>query len=184
VTVHFYFESDTANEVKDLVVNGNTGEKYLINHFKSPRQVSSLTPELTTLTRRVSWRDQRWEGDGYSYQLGIYRGEGWEVEITKKYETRGSRPTRMRDVQFEIVGTFTTLALAQAFEEQLDYGSLRPTFPLGGNQFCKEIDVAQASLVVANSAAIRELQALVAQQAHHIRNLEQLLQGLLTPKNV
>jgi hypothetical protein len=183
MTVRFYTDPRASHEGVNVYSDNTTGEKYFEVNYKSPRQITPLTSRLARLTQKVDWYGNRWNGDGYHYQLGIYRGEGWKVEITKKYDTRGSGPTRMRDVQYEISGTFATLALAQAFEEQLDYGSLQTTFPLGGDKMHDDPVAVRASFAVANSAAIRELQALVAQQANQLQALAQLVQDyVLTPK--
>jgi len=135
----------------------------------------------------ITVNESFWRGSsGYSFVPGAYEGFGFEVNISpstsKNYGT-DKHPTF--DYYQKIFGRFVTLEVGIAFWDALTRGNILPTRPL-----CRELSVTeqvyarQAAAGVTAMSKIAVLESITAQQAHHIRNLEQLLQGLLTPNNV
>ncbi|MEZ0208626.1 MAG: hypothetical protein ACAH17_00410 [Candidatus Paceibacterota bacterium] len=132
----------------------------------------------------ISVRDFFDKSTGFRFIPGRYKGLGYEVEITTPStfnKTGGKHP--LFDERQELRGRFETLPIAKAFWEELKSGDLLPTEPL-----CVTLDpttatyAKKASLAVANSAKIRELEASLAQAWNHIQNLSQIIQDkTLTP---
>lgn len=184
MTVRFYVDKNVSYEGVTFTPVEGGNEKYL---YASSEKIShiKLKPELEELTVRVTFKEAYWIKDGYNYKLGIYQGEGFDVEITCDFGTRGSGPGRVSGHYYLVEGTFKNLATLIAFEHELKYEGLHPTIPLGGvRDLSEEATLRRASLAVTNTAQIRELHGRVEQLMHQVTAQGNLLQALLTPKNV
>jgi hypothetical protein len=182
MTMYFFTDKRAAHHGVVLLENNPSGEVYFYEINKKPSEVT-LKPGLAKLVTKVTWHESRWASDGYRYLLGLYEGDGWKAEITRKQETRGSGPTRTMGTMYCIRGEFKDLATLVAFDQELTYGCLKPTIPLGGVP--QPEDVKYSTLAVKNSARISNLEATVAQLMNHIRDVEQIIQDtVFAPKNL
>ncbi len=147
-------------------------------------QVSRAEPRTTQTPKsikhylkRVTWSTNREVESGYHYALGLYRGENWEAEIVMGMESTGYGKSIRYFNTYKIAGSFPNVETLRDFEHALTYDGLLPTIPLGRELTLTEQDYAKkASLAVANSVSIRELNARLDQAMNHIQSLQQVRQ--------
>lgn len=178
-----------------------SGERYFVVIHGEPRTFkapSGIEPYLT----RVTWQDKREIGRAYNYAYGIYRGDGWEVEITSGRDTEGYGKAQEVFNCYCINGSFPDVATMRAFEHELTYGNLLPTLSPDQNRkpseeqyakMCGEIisnrkylDALEGMFhkIIGANLPMRmiELEGLIAAQANQLQAQGQQIQNLLTPR--
>ncbi len=203
-TIRIYGDKRMEHVVGEKNLRGTSPDFYVeyFSYSDIKESLKEIPEKLAKYTRQVTAKVYMWEGDGNRLIVGKYISDGVNVEITKKMDTRGSGPTRQKDCQFSVFGTFKTLELLEEFMDALIYKGLAPTQPRcpylpsseqeygkRGMEFVKAAAAMKKTtrdytrVVSQQNMELEEMRTMIAQLQHHVNYQASQLQRLMTPQN-